>query len=346
MLGPRGAIQRTPRMTPHQFLMSPPSLVSVNLATVVIESMLYGVFLMLSGTSLYFQVTRAASQRARGSKLYMSPVFYGSALVVCTVTGHWVLTICRLFDAFITFKGGAAPMLYYADPALITEAVKTAFLIAILITCDVLIIYRLWVVWGYNYYVIIIPCCCLLGLCVAGPGVVYSLTQARMGNSVFIESVGRWITADYSFTFTTNIYCSCGIAWRVWRARQSATSYGGVNLIDVLATVVESATLYTTYVTFFFGSYQASSNIQYTIIDTLGVVAGISFMLINVRAGLGWAQQAPSTASSGNSSGRTQTHVYVMRPVAIDISEAVQTRDDMGVSVGIHGHPVKSELPV
>lgn len=36
---------------------------------------------------------------------------------------------------------------------------------------------------------------------VAGPGVVYSLTQVQTGNSVFIASVARWISADYSFIF-------------------------------------------------------------------------------------------------------------------------------------------------
>lgn len=91
------------------------------------------------------------------------------------------MTIYRFFAAFVDSKNGAEPVLYYADLALTTEAIKTTFCIATLITCDILIvrgrelppcrcthclqIYRLWIVWGYNNYVIILPCCAVLGLC-------------------------------------------------------------------------------------------------------------------------------------------------------------------------------------
>jgi len=326
--------------------MPTPPLVNCNLATVALESVLYGIFLMLSGTFVYLHFTRAVTQRSgiSGIRRYITPVFFGSMLVTCTVTGHWVMTVYRLFDAFVNFNGGAAPLLFYEDLASTTEAVKTAFLIATLIICDILFLYRLWIVWSYNYFVIVITCLAVLGLCVAGPGIVYQLTQVATGNSVFISSLSKWISADYSCTFITNIYCSSGIAWRVWRARQRSTSYGGGNLTRVLATIVESAALYTTYVAFFFGCYQATSNLQYVTVDTLCTIAGIAFMMINVRVGLGWAQQAHPSTSSGIASRRAHTgqdRSYAMHPVAVDISKVVQSHDDMGMPVGM-----KSELSV
>ncbi|KAH9930740.1 uncharacterized protein B0H18DRAFT_930395 [Fomitopsis serialis] len=320
-------------------------LISVNLATVALESMLYGVFLVLALTFLYLHFSRVGSQRSGGTPVlsaYFTPVLFGSMFVMLTVTGHWVMTVYRLFDAFVNFMGGKVPLLYYSDLALTTEAVKIGFLIATIITCDILFIYRLWTVWGYNYYVIILPCFTVLGLCVAGPGVVYELTQVGSGNTVFIASLSRWISADYAFTFVTNVYSSVGIGWRVWRARQRTGSYGGGNLMRVLVTIVESAALYTSYTIFFFGSYQAQSNLQYTAVDTLCPIAGIAFMMINVRVGLGWAQRAHPSTSSGITSRRTamqEQQSFAMRPVAVDISKVVDTDD--GLPMG-----VKSELPV
>ena len=65
-------------------------LVSVNLATVVIESMLYGMFVILSGASTYFHHTRVSSQR-RGSPRkftkHITPLFCGSVLIFGTITG-------------------------------------------------------------------------------------------------------------------------------------------------------------------------------------------------------------------------------------------------------------------
>ncbi len=50
------------------------------------------------------------------------------------------MTVVRLFDAFVNWEGGTMPILYYSDLALTTEVVKTAFLIATLITSDVLFV--------------------------------------------------------------------------------------------------------------------------------------------------------------------------------------------------------------
>lgn len=74
-------------------------------------------------------------------------------------------------------------------------------------------------VWGYNYYVIIIPSMAVLGLCgmsclsrglstaradsciVSGVGIVYTLSQLSVGNTIFVSKAAQWIAADYSFTF-------------------------------------------------------------------------------------------------------------------------------------------------
>ncbi|KAI0732197.1 hypothetical protein C8Q72DRAFT_819566 [Fomitopsis betulina] len=95
-----------------------------------------------------------------------------------------------------------------------------------------------------------------------------------------------------------------------------------------------------TYITFFYASYQTSSNVQYTAIDTVRVIAGISLIMINVRVGLGWAQQAPPSMSSSNPSRGTSERPYTLRPVAIDIAMTVDIQED-NMSTGN-----KSELPV
>lgn len=91
---------------------------------------------------------------------------------------------------------------------------------------------------------------------------------------------------------------------------------------------------------FFFGTYQAENNVQYVAVDTLCPIAGIAFMMINVRVGLGWAERAHSTLSSGINSRRLEhsfTQSYGMRPVAVDISKVVQSHDDTGLPVGVKG---------
>lgn len=125
---------------------------------------------------------------------------------------------------------------------------------------------------------------------------------------------------------------------------------------NVLVTVVESATLFayvshsqfpnltiartlilslsSTYITFFFVSYEASSNIQYIAIDTVSAIAGISLMMINVRVGLGWAQQAPLLTPPSNASRGTLQCPYALRPMTIDIAMSVDTEEDVSITTG------------
>ncbi|CCM00256.1 uncharacterized protein FIBRA_02286 [Fibroporia radiculosa] len=316
------------------------NIVAANMVTVALESLLYGVFLILSGTYFYLhhqRVTNVALAGPSRSQAYFSLAFLGALGVSMTVSAHWILTVTRFFDAFINFEGGAAPTLFYSDLAQTTEVIKTAFLIATIVMSDLMFVYRLWVVWGYNYYIIVLPSLTVLGLCVSGTGIVYELSQLSIGNTVFVSQAARWITADYSFTFATNIYSSTLIAWRVWRASQASGPYGGGNLRRLLVTVVESAGLYTIYVVFFFAFYEATSNLQYTFVDTLCQIGGIAFMMINVRVALGWAQKAGATTSvSAHStafSRRNGENSYIMRPVAVDITRIVHKEDDMGQPV-------------
>ena len=86
------------------------------------------------------------------------------------------------------------------------------------------------------------------------------------------------------------------------------------------------------YVIAFFAAYEANSNLQYTFVDTLCQVAGISFMMINVRVGLGWAatgSNVSQTSSGAFQSRRNGDQSYVMRPVAVDISTVVYKDDDL-----------------
>ncbi|KZT68183.1 hypothetical protein DAEQUDRAFT_343721 [Daedalea quercina L-15889] len=316
--------------------MTQPSIVSVNLVTVALESMLYGVFLTLSLVSFYILISRASSQSGH-TRLswspFFSPVMFGSVAITLTVTAHWILTVVRLFDAFVHFDKGQAALLYYADLALTTEVVKTAFVVATLIISDILLVYRLWIVWGRNYFIVAIPTLTVVGLLIAGPGVVYQLSRLDASSSVFVSNVQRWISADYSCTFVTNVYSTFGIAWKVWRARPpGGKSYGGGNIQRVIAMMIESAALYTSWAIFFFAAYQADNNIQYTAIDTLCPIAGIAFTMINVRVGLGWAQRAHSSSqiSSGIASRRYAEQSFAMRPVAVDITQVVHKEDDLG----------------
>ncbi|TFK38856.1 hypothetical protein BDQ12DRAFT_682617 [Crucibulum laeve] len=308
-------------------------LVSVNLATVCIESFLYGTFFILFVTSLYLLAVRQKTTNAEGS-VFLTPLVFGSILIFITITSHWICTFLRLFQAFVTFNRGTTPLEFYADLTQTSEVVKTGFLMASLVIGDAMIIYRLWIVWSYNRLVIIFPICTLMGLTACGVGITYQFTQYKPGENVFLSVAGRWITSDCVFTLCTNVYSTIMIAYRVWNVNVSSKKFGGANLNSVLGIVVESAVIYTSWTIFFFASYQSESNLQFIAVDAWSAMSGIAFMFINVRVGLGWAQKAnpessthhPSVgmiASRVDRSGGGNRNSFAMRPLAVNITRVV-----------------------
>lgn len=67
--------------------MTQPSIISVNLVTVGLESLLYGIFLTLTATSFYILVNRALSQNGgSGWSSLFTPVMFGSIAITVTVS--------------------------------------------------------------------------------------------------------------------------------------------------------------------------------------------------------------------------------------------------------------------
>ncbi|KAH9838473.1 uncharacterized protein C8Q71DRAFT_532149 [Rhodofomes roseus] len=319
------------------------NILSVNLATACMESFLYGIFCILSGTSTYLLLRRGREQMAAGMSsrpMWRTPMFIAGCLIALTVTGHWILTVVRLFDAFVNYKGGAEPIIAFADLSMMTEVIKTAFLVVTVLISDAMIIYRLYIVWSYNKFIIIFPVMTWCGLIACGTGVCWQFAVYTLGDDVFKTSAGRWITSDCVFTFTTNIYCSLLIAYRVWRTRITTQAYGGANIMGALAIIIESAALQSSWNLIFFVTYQAKSNIQFTTCDLWAPICGISLTLINLRVALGWAQKAHTSASSGvprvtavsqaRSYASAADQNFAMRPLAVNITRVVNQEDDFG----------------
>ncbi|KAF9067880.1 hypothetical protein BDP27DRAFT_1383836 [Rhodocollybia butyracea] len=247
----------------------------------------------------------------------------GSIGIFMCVTAHWIITFIRLFEAFITAKDPLGPAHFVNDLAQPTYIVKTGFLCAALIIVDILVIYRLWIITDKKLYIIVLPVMTWIGLLVSNVGITYQFTRRALGTDVFLFAAARWITSQCVFSLCTNIYCTSLICWTLIRHDRMNYTHGlSTNILKVLAIFIESATIYTAWTIFFFISYLLKADIQFFAIDVFPSMAGISFMLINVRVGLGWAKisEASAFVSTGFNNGGSN---IPMRPLAISISKVV-----------------------
>ncbi|KAJ7150066.1 hypothetical protein C8R43DRAFT_951620 [Mycena crocata] len=259
--------------------------VSSVLATVALESVFFGIYLIVSATALYLIVKRRA-ESGSGHRRYA--VLVGICSLFLVVAGHWMTTIYRFFFAFVSFAaGGADPMLFYSDWAQPTEVLQTAFLMASLAIMDALIVHRLWIIWGYSKKVVIFPLCSLLGLLISGVGVTYEFAQYAAQDAVWAIVADHWIIANCVFTLLTNFYCTGFMAYRIWRTDRIIRPLGGPTIMSILRIMVESTALSAAWCIFFIVAYGAQSNLRF-LVDISPSVVGALNMLVYMRTGMGW----------------------------------------------------------
>ncbi|KAH9923869.1 uncharacterized protein B0H18DRAFT_1013828 [Fomitopsis serialis] len=277
-------------------------MLSVILVTICIESLLYGIFFVLSVISLYIlarrqedMVNAALNVRGKRRAAYMTPMSVAAVFLFITNTAHWIVAVYRLFAGFMLHEDGTQAIAYYTNPSQPTEVTQNTLLMFSLIIGDAMIIYRLWLVWAYYIPVTVFPISTLIGLVVCAVGSIYRAAMSKPGENIFATATGRWITANCVFTLCTNVYSTATIAWRIWDANRRVRKFGGSSLMGVVGILIESAALYTVWTILFFITYRVQSNLQYFASETYCVIAGITFMLIHVRVGLGWEQRAQSS---------------------------------------------------
>ncbi|KAJ7253265.1 hypothetical protein C8J57DRAFT_1660485 [Mycena rebaudengoi] len=116
--------------------------------------------------------------------------------------------------------------------------------------------------------------------------------------SVDDDAVAPAITAVSALTLVTNIYCTVLISWKIWRTTRAAAPADGMNLMQFVAIVVESAALYTAWAIFYTVTHELGSPVQNIVLMGMPPVIGIANALILVRIGLGRNLALPASVTT------------------------------------------------
>ncbi|KAF8181177.1 hypothetical protein K438DRAFT_1188646 [Mycena galopus ATCC 62051] len=140
------------------------TIIPANLATLVLESFLYGLLMLLYISTVYFLTTRRTLAGKTTKHHLTSLVFLGVTALFLTVTVHWSLVVYQAFFAFIHLSNTVSEDAFYADLAQPSEVAKIFFFFIAILLGDSLVTYRLWIIWGRNMKVVILPIFALVGL--------------------------------------------------------------------------------------------------------------------------------------------------------------------------------------
>ncbi|KAJ7106508.1 hypothetical protein C8R44DRAFT_805438, partial [Mycena epipterygia] len=295
--------------------MSPPSMY---LAGTVIAGFFYGIYFNLFLTSTYLIVRR--SQVANACPLYKSMAFLLGCALFLAVTGHCIIAVVRIFQAFIFFEGGSAPAAFFDEVgrkvSQPTEVAQNAFGTMSILLNDLMVMYRLWVVSNHNKLAIAFPTLTLVGVTVCGTLVVVDARKE--------ENIALVVSATPGFILT---FIPTGVIfWKLWAITKDFPPTPGKhsNIRDFLFMIIESAAVYTSWTLVYAGLHQSNSPVQFIFFIALPPLGGITNALIQVRMALGKAIEPPATAVStalrfavGTSQGASRIDNLEMKPMGV-----------------------------
>ncbi|THH03147.1 hypothetical protein EW146_g10498, partial [Bondarzewia mesenterica] len=119
---------------------------------------------------------------------------------------------------------------------------------------------------------------------VTASGSVWACSQASPEQGgIFFEQTGLWIKAFYSCTFSTNLFCTMLLAFRIWQINSRVKKHSGSSLMPVIVIIVDAAALYSVTLLSALLCFVNHTNGQYIVWDMVTPIISITFYMVIIR---------------------------------------------------------------
>ncbi|RPD54259.1 hypothetical protein L226DRAFT_304251 [Lentinus tigrinus ALCF2SS1-7] len=201
-----------------------------------LESFFWGFYTLMFSMTMYGIWRR----RRHGVNLFTT----GSIILLYALaTTHMALALVRLIQGFVLYRDTIGPILYFANISVRLNMAKDYIYITNIALGDLVVVWRLYVVWGRNLWISVLPISMVVGEFVAGYG---SISQWLLPNPV-PETMVRWGTAMFAISLSTNVLVTAMIASRIWYITARSRGTLGVSSNNchkrVILLIIESGAL-------------------------------------------------------------------------------------------------------
>ncbi|RPD54281.1 hypothetical protein L226DRAFT_441669, partial [Lentinus tigrinus ALCF2SS1-7] len=170
-----------------------------------LASFFWGLYTLLFGASLRLIYQR----RRQGINMFTT---LSIVLLYVLATAHVSLILVRLIQGLILYRDTIGPIAFFANVSVRLNVAKDYIYITSLFVGDMVVVWRLHVVWGKNYWVSVLPTIMTFGELISGYGSVshYLLPDPTIPSTV------PWGIAMFVMSMATNIIVTSAIASRIW----------------------------------------------------------------------------------------------------------------------------------
>ncbi|KAJ7616644.1 hypothetical protein FB45DRAFT_1105948 [Roridomyces roridus] len=291
-------------------------ILATGLAEGLLELGLFGVFTSLFSAVIYLFAARGLIWKR--PVVFIVPALVGLFLAV---TAHCINTILSLYFVFVHLGGGVPGELFYLTLNSPLSLAHISLVEVATFIVDSLVIHRVYIVWSSNKKVIIFPLFFIVSQLVSGTHIIVDFSRETLHN--FYSLSNPWVVASLVSSLIINVYSTGMIINKMWPMSRSleritGSRSSGKRLKRVLAVMVESAVLQTTWTICILVSFQIGLLIQDVFTALQPVVFGISLLLIHARVGLGWAKESLSSEATGLTVNLNTTTMRTQRPEELE----------------------------
>ncbi|KAJ3576415.1 hypothetical protein NP233_g451 [Leucocoprinus birnbaumii] len=261
---------------------------------------LWGVFTVL------FALCMMTIIGARPGRTQNSVIVGGVIVMYALATAHVSLTLARNINAFIVHVQDQGAVLYLADIGQGLNRSKDMIYITEIVLADVVLLWRCFMVWNRNYYVIAFPAIMVLGTAISGYG---AMGRYFTPDPYEVASI-RWAEGMMVISMVSNILLTFLTAGRIWVLSRSFSdmrfSASTARYNHLILLIVESGVLITLSKVIEFILFELSPNdgleglnAFYIVMDCMPQIMGICPTFIIMCVNRGFSTTDPEAYTSG-----------------------------------------------
>ncbi|KAI0716354.1 hypothetical protein C8Q76DRAFT_794675 [Earliella scabrosa] len=244
-------------------------------------------------------------------------------IFLCTI-GELVLALVRTYQAFGVHDGRQPdPTAFYMDPTTQLSLGKNSFNVVLTLISDIIIVYRTFVVWNFNWIVIVVPICFIVANLALGVLTLVALASAKGVDDIILATVSVRFKYYLILTFCMNVICAGLICWKIWRINAKVSRVIPSASQHVLEVIMETAGIYCAHLLALIITNCVGTNVFFILLDPLPPMAAIIFSMMIVRVRQSRPSQFSTTSGSSSIPPRfwrnTASHSRAPAPIDVEI---------------------------
>ncbi|PPQ64363.1 hypothetical protein CVT24_008432 [Panaeolus cyanescens] len=268
---------------------------------VCFEAFFYGIYTVLFIAALWIWQKRRSRATVRG----FSGVFYLIMIILMWIVAglHLGLSMERYLRIFILDLrvGGPSTFVSLHDGTVWDTKMHVALTTVMIWLGDILVIYRAYIVWDRNLWIISVPLLIQIAYLVVNTIATYLVSHPTL---VSPSTTYNWYRPIFPLVFAQNTITTGLLAYKLWSQHRSSRANGVINaggslsLGHLAKIIIETVMLYPLelFIIIVLGAIQHPA--KGMIVVCLAPTIGIVFVLLSVRVHFGVSFQTNGTRST------------------------------------------------